>query len=85
MLEVLSFFLFYLDQIYVGIGRSTNNYAKMIILKLVMLLALSRCVQKIHVWGDSKLVIDWMNLKRSPKNVFLNPLYEEFARIASIF
>ena len=57
----------------------------MIILKLVMLLALSRGAQKIHVLGDSKLVINWMNLKRPPKNVFLNPLFEEFARIASLF
>ena len=50
-----------------------------------MLLALSRGAQKIHVLGDSKLVINWMNLKRPPKNVFLNPLYEEFARVASLF
>ena len=50
-----------------------------------MLLPLSKGIQKIQVFGDSLLVIDWLKLKNPPKNINLKPLYEEHIILASLF
>ena len=50
-----------------------------------MFLGLSNKVQNLQVIGDSKLVIDWLKQKRSPKNIIMMPLYEKVIKIATLF
>lgn len=50
-----------------------------------MALALEKEVHILEIFGDSKLVIDWMVHKRAPKNNFLKPFYEEILRLSGSF
>ena len=55
---------------FASMGRSTNNHVEMMALKLVMILAHSKGVQKLWVFGNPKLVVEWMKLKRPPKKFY---------------
>jgi len=54
-----------------GLGRSTNNKAEIFVVFLVMRCAISRGILKLQVFGDSKLVVDWLAQRRALKNIHL--------------
>ena len=43
----------------VGLGVGTNNFAELCALKLLLLLARRNSLDKIQIFGDSQLVINW--------------------------
>ena len=45
-------------------GLSRNNRVELIDSMLILLLAHSKGVQKIQIFGDLKLVVDMMSMKR---------------------
>ena len=49
------------------IGHSTNNQAEMMDLKLLVQLVVEHGIQNVQMMEDSHLVIDWMRLKKIPK------------------
>ena len=46
-------------------------------LKISVQLVVEHGIQNIQMMEDSHLVIDWMRLKKSPRNIWLKPSYEE--------
>ena len=42
-----------------GLGAGTNNISELCALKLLLTLARMKDCAKIHIFGDSKLVINW--------------------------
>ena len=46
-----------------GLGFGTNNLAELCALKLLFTLARENHFSKIHIFGDSQLVINWANGK----------------------
>ena len=46
---------------------------------------ISKYAQKLQVLRNSLLVIDWMRLKRAPKNIVMPPLYKELSRLTDHF
>ena len=44
-----------------GLGHGTNNYAELLGLKLLLKLALENNITNLQVFGDSQLVINWVN------------------------
>ena len=48
-------------QISMGLGSGTNNYAELMTLKLLLCFAIERNFKKLQVFGDSMVVINWIN------------------------
>ena len=40
---------------------------------------------QLSIFGDSVLVIDWLKMKKSSKNILMKTLYEELIRLGSLF
>ena len=43
----------------VGLGSSSNNFAELLSLKLLLSLSLDKNLKKLQIFGDSQLVINW--------------------------
>ena len=48
-------------KISMGLGVETNNYAELLNLKLLLCYAIERNCKKLQVFGDSMVVINWLN------------------------
>ena len=68
-----------------GIGPTTNNLVELSSIMMVLKLAISKGVSFKHIFGDSLLVVDWLNEERYPKNIFLKPLFQETYRLLVVF
>ena len=64
-------------QISLGLGVGTNNYDELMTLKLLLCFAIERNCRKLQVFGDSMVVINWLNKTQKCKNATLDVLYEE--------
>jgi ribonuclease HI len=47
-------------KIKMGLGPGTNNYAELLSLKLLLLFAKVKNVNSIHIFGDSQIVVKWV-------------------------
>ena len=72
-------------QISMGLGSGTNNYARLMTLKLLLCFAIERNCKKIQVFDDSMVVINWINKIQRCKISTLDTLYEEINMILSFF
>ena len=68
-----------------GLGLSSNNKAKLLALQVVLQLAFNFGIQKLHIFGYSLLVIEWIEKGKNVHNIFLWPLYDELMVIALSF
>lgn len=46
-----------------GMGRGTNNLAELLALKAVLVYALDKGCDHLQVYGDSLLVVNWINAR----------------------
>ena len=60
-----------------GLGKKTNSFLKLVDLELSLKLANEKGSQKVHVFGDSLVIIKWMECSFSCENIVLHPLFEE--------
>ena len=67
----------------IGLGLGTNNYAKLLALKLLFTLALKQGVQTLQIFGDSQLVINWVSGKFRINNILLTQVLQEVIRISN--
>jgi len=44
-----------------GLGTSSNNFVELITLRHLMHFSLGHNCMNIHIFGDSKIIIDWFN------------------------
>ena len=68
-----------------GLGSGTNNYAELMALKLLLCFAIERNCKKIQVFGDSFVVINWINNIQKCRNTSLDALFEEVSRLLANF
>ena len=72
-------------QISLGLGTGTNNYAELMTLKLLLCFANERNCRQLQVYGDSMVVINWMNKIHKCINAPLDALFEETTHSLSFF
>jgi ribonuclease HI len=60
-----------------GLGPNTNNYAKLMTLKLLLLFSKQKEVDTVQTFGDSLKVMNWAQKLQKCSNIFLLPLLEE--------
>jgi ribonuclease HI len=58
------------------LGRRSNNKAKLIALRSLLTIAQEKGVERLHIFGNSKLVIDWACTKVIVEKVCLGPLLQ---------
>ena len=64
-------------KIQMGLGIGTNNYVELMDVKLLLCFAIEIGCKRIHIFGDSLLMINWINKVQKCQNVFLLVLIEE--------
>ena len=72
-------------QISLGLGVGTNNYAELMTLKLLLCFAIERNCRQLQDFGDSMVVINWLNKIHKCRTATLDALYEETTRSLSFF
>ena len=68
-----------------GLGTGNNNFAELCALKLLLTLARENHIVKIHIFGDSQLVINWANGKFRLLNLELSPILHEVNKLTFMF
>ena len=66
-----------------GLGLGTNKFAKLLALKLLIILALKQGVHTMQIFGDSQLVINWVSGKFRMNNILLTQILQEVIRISN--
>eukprot|EP00253_Pinus_taeda_P014847 PITA_14847 len=69
----------------VGIGTSSNNFAELSALKLLLCWLIHRHIFAIQIFGDSLNVIKWVNGNSRCQNYMLRPLLEEIMLLKQSF
>ena len=69
---------------FAGLGLGTNNFAEILDLKLLIILALKQGVQTMHIFGDSQLVINRVSGKFRINNILLTQVLQEVIRISNL-
>lgn len=72
-------------KIQMGLGRGTNNYAKLVTAKNLIQCALLKQCTNMQLYGDSKLVINWINKKHICNAYTLKHILDEIHRLVSFF
>ena len=68
-----------------GMGQGTNNYAKLMDLKLLLTMASEKGITPLQIFGDSMVVIKWMKRGNSLSSYLLQPLFDELKGITCVF
>ena len=68
-----------------GLGKGTNNFAELLALKLLLRFALEKNSRNIHIFGDSMVVINWVNKIQRCRIKNLNPFFEEVCKLMGNF
>ena len=68
-----------------GLGEGTNNKAELMALYMLLLLAFEKGIQRLQVFGDSSVTINWINQTLQCHNILLIPILEEAIQLKSIF
>ena len=68
-----------------SIGPASNNMVELSIILMTMKLALHRKIKHIQVLGDSLLLIDCLNKKIQPKNIYLRPIIDDIISLMELF
>ena len=55
------------------------------VVETVLKLVASKGIKNLHIFGDSLLVIVWIQLKRPPKKILLRPIYEDICKVPNSF
>ena len=67
----------------VSLGECSSNTIELFSLKITLQLVIMKGVQKIQVFGESKLVIVWLQSRIPPRNIYLRPIYEDIDKLPS--
>lgn len=68
-----------------GLGQDSNNRAEALALWQGLKLALSKNLKSLVLFGDSRIIVQAMNTKRSPSQVHLTHLFKKINLLASKF
>ena len=68
-----------------GLGLGTNNYAELCALKLLLRLARMHNLDKLQIFGDSQLVINWVSGKYKLQNLELSLILQDVHYLSDRF
>ena len=68
-----------------GLGAGTKNYGELLSLKLLLQFALEKGCRNLQIFGDSLIIINWVNKIQHCRTLSLNTLYEEVTRLWTFF
>ena len=68
-----------------GLGECTNNFAELLSLKLLLQFAIEKGCIHLHIFGDSLIIINWVNKVQQCRTFALNTLFEEVNRLWTSF
>jgi ribonuclease HI len=68
-----------------GLGVGTNNFVELSVVRLLLLFALERGCRSLQVFGDSMIVINWLNEIQRCHIICLCPLLEEVITLKQQF
>jgi ribonuclease HI len=68
-----------------GLGRGTNNYVELMVLKILLVFTREKGLQQIQIFGDSMNVINWTRKHQTYYNIFIFPILEEIFRLLDTF
>jgi ribonuclease HI len=71
-------------KIKMGLGSGTNNFAELMSLKL-LLFSKEKNVTSLQVFGDSQVVVKWVQNQQQCHNILLLPILEEVQRLVVSF
>ena len=66
-------------------GSGSNNFAELMTLKLFLLFAKEKLVTSLKIFGDSQLVVKWVQNHAKCQNIMLRPILEEVKIILNTF
>ena len=66
-----------------GLGMGANNFAELCALKLLLILARRNSLDKIQIFGDSQLLINWASGKYRLMNLELAMILQDVNRITN--
>ena len=64
-----------------GLGEGTNNFAELLSLKLLLQFALEKGCKHLQIFGDSLIIINWVNKVQQCRTLALITLFEEVNRL----
>ena len=64
-------------------GESTKNKDELLVLNMIMVVALSKGINRLQVFGDLKMVIEWEKESFRMKNFAVIPLIDQIKQAAS--
>lgn len=68
-----------------GLGAGTNNKEKLLSLYMLLIFNQDKGLQRLQIFRDSMLVINWLNNAQRCHNTQLTPILEEGAQLKTIF
>ena len=68
-----------------GLGIGSNNYAELMDLNLLLCFAIEKNCKRIQIFGDSLVILNWINKNQRCRNLSLSTLFEESIRLLSNF
>lgn len=68
-----------------GLGEGTNNRGELLALYMLLIFAHEKGVQGIQIFGDSMIVINWINQAQHCHNIYLTPVLEEVTQLKTTF
>ena len=68
-----------------GLGDGTNNYAEIMVLKLLSLFFVEKGCKTLQVFGESMLIINWEKGFQRCYISRLVPIFEEVMRLINLF
>ena len=66
-------------------GLGTNNFVEWNALLLVMKTSLEKDLTQQQVFGDSKLIIDWLHYRKKICNIFIIPTFDGICHILGAY
>jgi ribonuclease HI len=68
-----------------GLVQGSNNYAKLMALKLLLIFVGEKGIDSLQVFGDSMVVINWIRKSQVCHNIRLSPLLNEVLTISNSY
>ena len=72
-------------QFQMGLGYGSKKFAELMALKLLLYFSLEKGCKNIHIFGDSLIIINWVNKVQHFQILDLLTLYEEVLRLWTSF
>ena len=64
-----------------GLGTRTNNKLELLALYMLLIFAHEKGLRRLQIFGDSMIVINWINNAQRCHNIQLTPILEEVTQL----